>query len=163
MVLECCVRHNKGGQVRPRKALVYNLRSRCLAAQMVAPEFILTLRIMSDSDWYPIGTVPAREALGTSSRGTPAPYLVTQRVWFSVRIRRLRGGRHIVGLGQGHDQPERFARPKVLLALSRSPHTEMHGHDIGQLLWPLGTHIMLEWMCRINVCCPSPVASTRVT
>lgn len=63
----------------------YNLRSRCLAAQMVAPEFILTLRIMSDSDWYPIGTVPAGEALGTSSRGAPAPSLVTQRVWFSVK------------------------------------------------------------------------------
>lgn len=76
------------------------LRSGCLTAQMVAPEFILTLRIMFDSDhWYPIGTVPAGEALGTPSRGTPAAYLVTQRVWFSVR------GRHIVGLRQGHDQP----------------------------------------------------------
>lgn len=42
----------------------------CLVAQMVAPEFILTLRIMFGSDhWYPIGTVPAGEALGTSSRG----------------------------------------------------------------------------------------------
>lgn len=55
-----------------------------MTAQMVAPEFILTLRIMSDSDWYPIGTVPAGEALGTSSRGTPAPYPVTQRLWLSV-------------------------------------------------------------------------------
>lgn len=45
---------------------------------------------------------------------------------------------------EGRGQRERFARPKVLFALSRSRHNGMHGHDIGQLLWPLGTHMMLE-------------------
>lgn len=85
-----------------------------MAAQMVAPEFILTLRIMSDSDWYPIGTVPAGETLGTSSRGTPAPNLVTQLAWFSLRYESLGGGEcgNIVGLDQGRGhRPELFTHP----------------------------------------------------
>lgn len=40
--------------------------------------------------------------------------------------------------------PNDLHAPKVLFALSRCRHNGMHGHDIGQLFWPLGTHIMLE-------------------
>lgn len=144
--VESCVRCHKGGQVRPLDAwLVYHLRSRCLTAQMVAPEFILTLRIMSDSDWYPIGTVPAGEALGTSSRGTPAPYPVTQRLWFSVRRLRWRGGGrwHIVGLDQGHDPTSTIFTPQDdFRMIPSAPSQRDAGHDIGHLLWPLGTHMV---------------------
>lgn len=49
-----------------------------------------------------------------------------------------------MGLDQGHDQYRLLTHPEVSFALSRSTHNGMHGHDIGHLLWPLGTHMVLE-------------------
>ena len=49
-----------------------------------------------------------------------------------------------MGLDQGHGQPQLSTPPKVSFALSRSIYNGMHGHDIGHLLWPLGTHMVME-------------------
>lgn len=54
------------------------------------------------------------------------------------------GRRHIVGLDQGHDPTSKICTPRgEVRMIPLDPSQRDAGHDIGQLLWPLGTHMVL--------------------